>query len=93
MLGFSRQAAARFSFYLSVPTIILAALHTLLQYNQGEIVFNPAAFLFVMFFSAISAGLAIHLFLGFIEKIGMLPFVIYRLLLGVTLLLVFPVVI
>ena len=35
--------------------------------------------------SAVSAGICIRLFLGLIEKIGMLPFVIYRLLLGLVL--------
>jgi len=39
--------------------------------------------------AAISAYLCIHLFLRLIERIGMLPFVIYRLLLGVVLLWLF----
>jgi undecaprenyl-diphosphatase len=32
--------------------------------------------------SALSAGLCIHYFLRMVERIGMLPFVIYRVLLG-----------
>ena len=36
--------------------------------------------------SAISAGLCIHYFLRLIDRIGMLPFVIYRVLLGVAIL-------
>jgi undecaprenyl-diphosphatase len=32
--------------------------------------------------SAISAGLCIHYFLRLVDRIGMLPFVLYRLLLG-----------
>ena len=32
--------------------------------------------------SAISAGLCIHYFLRLIDRIGMLPFVLYRVLLG-----------
>jgi undecaprenyl-diphosphatase len=33
----------------------------------------------------LSAGICIRLFLGLIDKVGMLPFVIYRLLLGAVL--------
>jgi undecaprenyl-diphosphatase len=33
--------------------------------------------------SAVSAGLCIHYFLRLIDRIGMFPFVIYRVLLGV----------
>jgi undecaprenyl-diphosphatase len=32
--------------------------------------------------SAISAGLCIHYFLRLVDKLGMLPFVIYRIFLG-----------
>jgi undecaprenyl-diphosphatase len=37
--------------------------------------------------SGIAAYTAIHLFLRFIERIGMWPFVVYRLLLGAVILL------
>jgi undecaprenyl-diphosphatase len=39
--------------------------------------------------SAVSAFLCIHYFLVFIKRIGMQPFVIYRILLGIALLAVF----
>lgn len=39
--------------------------------------------------AAISAWTCIHLFLKWIARIGMMPFVIYRLVLGVALLLVY----
>ena len=38
--------------------------------------------------SALSAGLCIHYFLRLVENTGMLPFVIYRVLLGLVILLV-----
>ena len=37
--------------------------------------------------SAVSAYLCIHFFLKLLERIGMMPFVVYRLILGVILLL------
>jgi undecaprenyl-diphosphatase len=36
--------------------------------------------------SAISAALCIHFFLRLVDRVGMLPFVIYRVLLGVVIL-------
>ena len=39
--------------------------------------------------SALTAYLCIHLFLKLLERIGMFPFVLYRLVLGVVLLYLF----
>jgi len=75
MLGMKREAAARFSFLLSIPVITLSAL---VDWN--------AIFLGVIL-SGISAYLCIHFFLQFISRIGMAPFAIYRLLLGAALIL------
>jgi undecaprenyl-diphosphatase len=38
--------------------------------------------------SAASAGLCIHYFLRLVERTGMLPYVIYRVLLGILILLI-----
>jgi undecaprenyl-diphosphatase len=40
--------------------------------------------------AAISAFLTIHWFLKLVERVGLLPFVVYRLALGLLLLLVLP---
>lgn len=89
MLGFSRHAAARFSFYLSVPVIFLATVYTVYRYSEDAVVFDLFAFLIVVIVSAVSAGLTIHFFLRFIERTGMTPYVIYRILLGIFLLVIF----
>ncbi|MDX8393974.1 MAG: undecaprenyl-diphosphate phosphatase [Mariprofundales bacterium] len=90
MLGYSRQAAARFSFLLSIPVIILAAGLKIKDWFESS---NNAASLDTLIIgfivAAISAYICIHYFLKFIEKTGMLPYVIYRVLLGVFLLLLF----
>ena len=82
LLGFSRVAAARFSFLLSIPVIILAGgLKTLeLIESQTDVVWSEL--LSGVFLSAISAYLCIYFFLKLISKSSMLPFVIYRLILG-----------
>ena len=88
-LGLTRQAAARFSFLLSIPVIVLAGgLATLDLFKQ------PAAaqwevLLPAVIISAVSAYLCIHYFLRLLERMGMLPFVMYRLLLGIGLLIFF----
>ncbi|WP_100643811.1 undecaprenyl-diphosphate phosphatase [Alteromonas facilis] len=86
MLGFDRESAARFSFLLSIPAILGAGLlSTLDLLKQGDGVDWTALF-YGAGFSFISAYLCIYLFLHWISRIGMLPFVIYRLALGVILL-------
>lgn len=81
-LGFTREAAARFSFLMSIPIIVLAGGYLGLKLvTSGE----PIHFGFLMtgiITSFISAYICIHFFLKLISKMGMTPFVIYRLLLG-----------
>ncbi|MDO3381647.1 undecaprenyl-diphosphate phosphatase [Gilvimarinus algae] len=82
LLGLTREASARFSFLLSIPVIALAAL-----LQSVEIIGEPQAVRFDHLLvgtaiSAISAYACIHWFLILIKKLGMQPFVIYRLLLG-----------
>ncbi len=82
MLGLTRRAAARYSFLLSIPIIIASGSLQTLELLQASHVVDWFALFLAFGLSALSAGICIHLFLGLIEKIGMLPFVIYRLLLG-----------
>ena len=81
-LGMTRQAAARFSFLLSMPIIFASGVLQTRDLIQSSLVIDWLALSLAVVLSALSAGLCIHLFLSLIEKIGMLPFVIYRLLLG-----------
>ncbi|PIP80147.1 MAG: undecaprenyl-diphosphatase [Gammaproteobacteria bacterium CG22_combo_CG10-13_8_21_14_all_40_8] len=85
MLGLSRSGSARFSFLLSIPVIVLAGgLKGIELIQQTETVPWGQMGLGICV-SAVSAYLSIHYFLKLLEKLGMLPFVIYRLLLGVVL--------
>lgn len=81
-LGFTREAAARFSFLMSIPIIVLAGGYLGLKLvTSGE----PVHFGFLttgILTSFISAYICIHFFLKLISKMGMTPFVIYRLILG-----------
>ncbi|EGU59768.1 undecaprenyl pyrophosphate phosphatase [Vibrio nigripulchritudo ATCC 27043] len=81
-LGFTREAAARFSFLMSIPIITLAGSYLGLKLvTSGEPV-HVGFLLTGIVTSFISAYLCIHFFLKLISKMGMTPFVIYRLVLG-----------
>jgi undecaprenyl-diphosphatase len=87
-LGFERQDAARFSFLLAVPVILLAtgfSLLGLLQQSEpvawGQLAIGVGV-------SAVVAYLSIDFFMRFVSRIGLLPFAIYRLLLAAVILYV-----
>lgn len=86
MLGLDRESAARFSFLLSIPVIIGAGLLATLDLLESPDAVDWNALLYGAVLSFVSAYACIYLFLSWISRIGMLPFVIYRLLLGAVLL-------
>ena len=87
LLGLGREAAARFSFLLSIPIILASATFQVLDLLKSSLAIDWNALVLALILSALSAGLCIHLFLKLIEKVGMLPFVAYRLILGVGLII------
>lgn len=89
MLGFCRESASRFSFLLSIPVILLAVMLKSLDLLEPGAQVDWNALLWGTLLSALAAYTCIHFFLAFINRIGMLPFVVYRLLLGGALLWVF----
>ncbi|HAU06174.1 MAG TPA: undecaprenyl-diphosphatase [Gammaproteobacteria bacterium] len=89
LLGLTKQAAARFSFLLSIPVIVLAGGHKLITLFQENSDIDWQALGLGTAIAAVSAYLCIHYFLLLIEKIGLWPFVVYRLLLGLILILYF----
>ncbi|PIE00134.1 MAG: undecaprenyl-diphosphatase [Thiothrix nivea] len=88
-LGFSRDAAARFSFLLSIPVILLAGALLTRDLLESTVPIDWTALLLGTVLSGISAWICIHYFLKFLSQMGMLPFVIYRLVLGAFLLVMF----
>ena len=89
MLGLTRQAAARFSFLLAIPIISLAGLLKTTELIVADTQANWSILISGAFFSSVSAYLCIVVFLKVLERIGMWPFVIYRLILGAILLWLF----
>ena len=87
--GLTRKAAAKYSFLLSIPLIMAAGLHSGIKVLKQDLAAADYAYMGIgIGLSYISAYLVIKFFMKWIEKIGMTPFVIYRLLLGLVLLLI-----
>ena len=82
-LGLRREAAARFSFLLSIPLILAAGLLEIrdLSAAPGPVAWDALAWGAAL--SALSAYLCIHAFLKLLDRVGMTPFIVYRLALGI----------
>jgi len=85
-LGLSRESAARFSFLLSIPAIAMAGSYLTLKLITSTEAVDWQAIGLGSVLAFVSAYACIHYFLILLEKVGMMPFVIYRLILGVALL-------
>lgn len=86
MLGLSRENAARFSFLLSIPAIAMAGSYLTLKLILAAEAVNWSAMGLGSVLAFVSAYACIHYFLILVGKVGMMPFVIYRLVLGAGLL-------
>lgn len=89
MLGLTRSAAARFSFLLSIPAIALPGMLITFELIQQQSAVNWQSLVVGSIISGFSAYACIHFFLKLLDRIGMVPFVVYRLLLGALLFFVF----
>ena len=79
----SHTSATRFSFLLGTPIIFAAGMHKLVQFtSQPEHTYSNLHLLIGLGISFLVGLLAIQLLLKIVEKAGLLPFIIYRLLLA-----------
>jgi undecaprenyl-diphosphatase len=89
----SRRLAAEFSFYLAVPTMLAATVHSLKEmYTEKPEVLNTGNLSTLLLGSAIAfvvAMLAIKFFIGFLQKYGFKLFGWYRIIVGLALLILF----
>ena len=84
-LGYHPAAATRFSFLLSVPVIGGAVVLMLTTMGSSEPSLSGGAALTAFALSALFAYATIKGFMYWVERIGLLPFVAYRLTLGLVL--------
>ena len=88
-VGLTRQGAARFSFLLSIPAILMAGSYKTLKLIQEGNTIDWFSIGLGYVLSALSAYICIHYFLKMLERVGMTPFVIYRVAQGIILLYLF----
>lgn len=88
LVGLECKQAARFSFLLSIPVIALAGLVKIVELIQSKIAVDWGLISIGFAVSALVAYCTIGWFLR-CDKIGLMPFVWYRLLLGCFLIAIF----
>jgi undecaprenyl-diphosphatase len=87
LIGLSKKVTVQFAFLLSIPVITLSILLILLDIYQQKQVVNLTLLLLGFLVSSISAYLTIIFFIRALNTMGMMPFVVYRLFLGIFLLI------
>ncbi len=90
LLGYTRKSAIIISIVLSFPVILLAMVYKV--YTAGEIFLNLLNLVYytsAIFISFLTSYLVIKYFILYINKIGFIPFMIYRILLGSILIIFF----
>lgn len=87
-LGYTRTDAARFSFLMAIPAIALPGLLKAkdLVESANDVQWSIIATGIVV--SALTAFFCMNLFMRFVERVGMMPFVIYRILLAAAIILI-----
>ena len=87
IMGFSREAAARYAFLLALPAVFGSGFYQLFKSFGQASVFGPIETLAATLIAFV-VGLAVIAFLmNWISKRSYLPFVIYRIVLGVALMI------
>ena len=79
-MGYTREAAARYSFLLAIPAVLASGLFELMEIGEGHVSWGPTIFATVLAFFVAYA--VISWFMKFISTRSFMPFVIYRILLG-----------
>lgn len=85
-LGFTPDAAARFSFLLAIPVIAAAGLFGMMRVASGDASIDWVQFGLAVAVAGVAGWVCIAAFLALLKRVGLMPFVIYRLALGAGLL-------
>lgn len=89
MLGLTREASARFSFLLSIPTLIASGVLVGRDLVASDVPVAWGTLALGTVVAGVSAYACIGLFIRLLSRTGMLPYVIYRVVLGAVLLYLF----
>ena len=83
--GLDRRAAAKFSFLLAIPIIAAGGLLEGYELVSSQQASEWGMLLYAIAVSAVVSWLCIHYFLRLIDRVGFMPFIIYRVLMGLVL--------
>lgn len=88
LIGLSRELSIKFAFLLSIPVITLATLYKFFELSSEAQQVDWLILLIGFSIAFLTAYFTIVFFIKLVEKIGFLPFVVYRILLGALLFLI-----
>ncbi|MFJ9032859.1 undecaprenyl-diphosphate phosphatase [Streptomyces sp. NPDC102274] len=83
LMGYNREAAARYSFLLAIPAVLASGSFELKDAGEGHVAWGPTIFATIIAFAV--GYVVIAWFMKFITTKSFMPFVIYRILLGIVL--------
>lgn len=86
LIGLSRKMSIQFAFLLSIPVITLSALLMMLDLYQQPQLVDWSMLILGFVLAAVSSYLTVVFFIKLLDTIGLMPFVVYRIILGVLLL-------
>ena len=82
LMGLSYKLSLKFAFLLSIPIIILSTLLMAIDLASTTATIDWFELLLGFVISAIAAYMTVSFFIRLVDRVGMMPFVLYRLLLG-----------
>lgn len=86
-MGYTREAAARYSFLLAIPAVIASGFYQLVK-SWGQFgPFGPGATALATLIAFVVGYGVIVIFLKLVSTRGYLPFVVYRVVLGIALMI------
>ncbi|WEH43006.1 undecaprenyl-diphosphate phosphatase [Streptomyces sp. NBC_01218] len=83
LMGYTREAAARYSFLLAIPAVLASGVFELKDAGEGHVSWGPTIFATVVAF--VVGYVVISWFMKFISSKSFMPFVYYRVILGIVL--------
>jgi undecaprenyl-diphosphatase len=90
LMRLDRAAAAEFSFFLAMPTMVAAFVYELLGVREALAPDRVVEIAIGFVAAFIAAALVVRPFLSFVRRSGFAPFAWYRIACGIALLVAFP---
>lgn len=94
-LGYSRPDAAKFGLLVGAPVLSMVGIYSIGEFyfgsGAGLVTVSASEAIAIGIGSALSGLVAIYILMALVRRMSFLPFVVYRVLLGIALLILMPV--